>query len=122
MAIVKVPGVVYDFNGRKLVLAPLTMGALRQLLGRLKSFGRDMGEEQIDTALDAVHASLLRNYPDITREQVETELLDAGNMFELVPLVSNQSGLNRTNDDGQEQAPPGEALTAQTVGSPSTPT
>jgi hypothetical protein len=120
--IVKVPGVAYDFNGRRLILAPLTMGPLRQLLGRLKNFGQSMGEEQIDTAVDAVHASLLRNYPDITREQVENELLDAGNMYEVVPLVSNQSGLKRTSDDGQEQMTLGEAMTAQTVGSPSTPT
>lgn len=121
MAIVKIPGVLFDFNGRKLVLAPLTLGPLRQLLGALKEFGTGNDPRHLDTAADAVTASLQRNYPHITQEQVENELLDAGNIWEVVPIISNQSGLVRTTDDGQELQP-GEAPAALITGSSSTPT
>lgn len=100
MALVKVPGVLYDFGGRKLVLAPLNLGALRQLLEKLKSIGAEASVEQIDTVVDAVHASLKRNYPDITRDEVENDLIDASNAEELLPIIMNRSGLDKTTEDG----------------------
>lgn len=126
MALVKVPGVVYDFYGRRLVLAPLNMGALRQLLDRTKTMGQEATVDQIDTVIDAVHASLRRNYPSITRDEVENELVDAANAELLMPIIMNRSGLKSVNDDGL----PTEALSSgeaqgqgvATLGLTSTPT
>lgn len=124
MALVKVPGVLYDFNGRQLVLAPLNMGALRQLLDRLKSFGLEPSSEQIDTLVDAVYASLKRNYPSITRDDVENDLVDASNAEELMPIIMNRSGLDKTNNDALPQTLSGEAPSqgVATLGLTSTPT
>lgn len=126
MALVKVPGVVHDFFGRRLVLAPLNMGPLRQLLERTKTMGQEATVDQIDTVIDAVHASLRRNYPDITRDEVENELVDAANAELLMPIIMNRSGLKSVTDDGL----PTEALTSgeaqgqgvATLGLTSTPT
>lgn len=124
MALVKVPGVLYDFNGRQLVLAPLNMGALRQLLERTKTMGQEATVDQIDTVVDAVFASLKRNYPSITREEVADDLVDSANVEELMPIIMNRSGLGRTNNDDLPDDALGEALSqgVATAGSTSTPT
>lgn len=124
MALVKVLGVPYDFYGRRLILAPLNMGALRQLLDRTKTMGQEATVDQIDTVVDAVHASLKRNYPSITREEVADDLVDSANAEELMPIIMNRSGLGRTQDDGLPGELSGEALSqgVATAGSTSTPT
>ena len=124
MALVKVPGVVYDFYGRRLILAPLNMGALRQLMDRLTGFGGEPSLGQVDTIVDAVYASLHRNYPNITRDEVENDLVDIANAEDLLPIIMHRSGLKNTNDDAIPEPISGEALSqgVATAGSTSTPT
>lgn len=108
MALVKVPGVVYDFYGRRLVLAPLNMGVMRQMLSKFQNTSQEPSVDQIDTVVDAVYASLRRNYPEITRDEVENNLVDMANAEELMPIIMNRSGLKSVTDDGL----PVEALTS----------
>lgn len=122
MAFVKVPGVLFDFNGRQLVLAPLNMGAMRQLLERSKTMSDATSLDSIDMVIDAVHASLKRNYPDITHDEVLNDLVDAANAEHLMPIIMNRSGLEKVmNDTPRKEAIPGEAL-GSIPGSTSTPT
>ena len=124
MALFKVPGVLHDFYGRRLILAPLNMGPLRQLLDRTKTMGQEATADQIDTVVDAVYASLKRNYPAISRDEVADELVDSANAEDLMQIIMNKSGLNRTQDDGLPGELLGEAKSqgVATAGSSSTPT
>lgn len=92
---IKVKGIPFDFNGRVLVIPPLSLGALEQLQDRLANMREDMGDpEYIGTVIDTVHAALGRNYPDMTREEV-ADLIDLENMQEAMACAMDVSGLKR---------------------------
>jgi hypothetical protein len=113
--IVKVAGVPFSFHGRVLVLAALTLPALKQTLGGLRDYQALAPLDQIEVVVNALHASLQRNYPDITRDVIESELLDAGNLAQVLDVVCNSSGLQSkaVNDIGNWNGPVlGEALAA----------
>lgn len=89
------------------VLPPLSLGALEQLGDRLKALSGDFGDPaQIATAIDAAHAALRRNYPDMTREQV-AELIGLENVVEVVEGLMDVSGLKRRAEEAAA-APAGE--------------
>ena len=46
------------------------------------------------TIVDATHAALKRNYPDLTRADV-AELVDLGNMVEVIQSVMDVAGVKR---------------------------
>lgn len=95
MSIVKVKGIPVQLGGEALVVPPLALGALEQLQDRIANFQGDIRDkEQIATVLDAAHAALKRNYPEITRERV-AELVDLENMAEVFEAVMDVSGLKR---------------------------
>ena len=56
----------------------------------------------MDCIVDVVHAAVIRNYPALTKEEVE-DLIDLGNAAVIIKAVMGQSGLVRK--DGA----PGEA-------------
>lgn len=93
-----VPGVEVAFGAVKRIVPPLNLGALRQLQKRLQNV-KGYDEESIDTAIDAVHAALKRNYVGIDRAFVE-EHLDTSNMFPILDALMNVSGLERKGLNG----------------------
>lgn len=114
MAVVKVKGIPYDFGGRVLVIPPLTLGALEQMAGKL--FGRGdedvFDPEYVATVIDAAHAALRRNYPEMTRNEV-ADLIDIENMQEVMACTMDVAGLKRKAIDAatagkQGGAAPGE--------------
>ncbi len=109
----KIPGVIIAMGGQDWTIPPLTLGQLRRLMPKVRELtdvGANMGEEQIGTLVEIVTAAMLRNYPDITLEQVE-ELLDLGNARDVMTAVLTGSGLK----------PAGEAMaTARLDGATST--
>lgn len=95
MAIVKVKGVPVELGGVEYIIPPLSLGALEQLQDRVASFTGDIrSKEQVATVMDAAHAAMKRNYPEITREQIG-EMIDVGNMAEVFEAVMDISGLKR---------------------------
>ncbi|AEV24622.1 hypothetical protein Dsui_0202 [Azospira oryzae PS] len=95
MAIVKVKGIPVDLGGETFVIPPLALGALEQLQERVAKFKGDIRDaEQVATVIDAAHAALKRNYPDMPRETV-ADLIDVGNMAEVFEAVMDVSGLKR---------------------------
>ncbi|MGQ0902788.1 hypothetical protein ACT4XT_10215 [Acinetobacter baumannii] len=52
--------------------------------------------QALSVIIDMAHVCLKRNYPDITREFVSDELLDMGNMEDVLSLVTKTSGLEYT--------------------------
>jgi hypothetical protein len=105
MTIVKVKGKTVNLNGADYVIPPLNLRALEQLQDKLTTFGGAPSLENMGIVADIAHAALKRNYPDMTRDEV-ADLIDFGNMTEVMEAVMNVSGLTAQSDA------PGEATGA----------
>lgn len=106
MPTARIPGITLRLADGDYVVPPLSLGALEQLQSQIASFtGNVLDAGQVATVIDATHAALRRNYPDLTRDAV-AELIDVGNMVEVFEALMDVSGLKRK---AQESAP-GEAL------------
>lgn len=121
MSVVNVPGVEYPFTKTtKLVIPPLALGALEQMLDRINAvMDGEFTMEGVGTVIDATHAALRRNYPEMTRDEV-AELVDLRNMREVLEAVMNASGLE-ARVVGAEGEAAGE-VQAPSSGASSTPT
>jgi hypothetical protein len=98
----KVKGVQVEFsNGTTMTVPPLNLAAVETLQDRLATFKGGMDKESVALMVDATLLALKRNYPDMTRDQVVNDLLDLGNMEEVMQAVMDVSGLRRKE---QEQA------------------
>lgn len=106
MAIVKHKGIAVVMGGVEYVIPPLALGALEQLQDRIAGFKGDITDgKQVATVIDAAHAALKRNYPEITREDV-ADLVDVGVMAEVFEAVMDVSGLKRKGlEAGEAQEP-----------------
>lgn len=108
------PGIVFDFGGgQQYTLPPLTLGALQRLQQPLMQLqaAEALAPASLATIAQAVHSSLRRNYPAVTLEQVG-ELVDVGNMLELVAAVLDVSGIKRKAAAGPN--PPAQPAPAET--------
>lgn len=93
--VVKVKGIPKDLGGTTYVVPPLSLGALEQLQERLGSYTGDVNNPaDVRTTIDAAHAALKRNYPDLKREEV-AELIGLENMIEVFEAVMDISGMRR---------------------------
>lgn len=102
----KFKGVQIEFaNGEKYVVPPLTLGMVELLQDRLSAFTGGMDKESVALVTDAVLMALNRNYPEVTREQLKDELLDLGNMEEVMLAVMDVSGLRRKEQEKGEAQP-----------------
>lgn len=91
MSAIKVPGKSLTLGGQELVLAPLNAAAVKQYRDEIKGvFVGDMPD--IELVAKLAHASLTRNYPDMTLAEVE-DIIDYGNLFEVWEELMNLSGL-----------------------------
>jgi hypothetical protein len=90
----KFKGIKVTLGERDLVVPPLNFRALQQFQERLVGFSGGVDPQSVALVLDVVEASLQRNYTDITREWLE-EVLDVGNMQEVMEACMDVSGLKR---------------------------
>ena len=108
MSVVNVPGEEFTFSGgQKLTIPPLSLGALEQLIDPINEvMSGAIDKKAISTIIDAVHAALKRNYPDMTREGV-ADLLDFSNMQRALSAVMSASGMEAVSEDpeGKVEAP-----------------
>lgn len=108
MIVVNVPGIEHTFAGGKvLVIPPLSLGDLEQLLEPINHvMNGAMDMAAIGTVIDATHAALRRNYPEIERAEVGS-LIDLRNMQEVLHAVMNASGMEpvAAGEVGEVQAP-----------------
>ena len=74
-----VEGIEIGMGGLKLIVPPLNAKQLRQFKPELAVLeDKTNTEGHLDALLTLTHASMKRNYPEITAEEVE-ELVDRGN-------------------------------------------
>ena len=76
-------------------IAPLTFKQLRTLQPKIDLISKMDGTptpEQMDAVVDVIHASVTRNHPDVTKEQID-DVLDLGNVQLAMASVMGASGL-----------------------------
>lgn len=91
-----IKGIEYTFaNGETYTIPPLSLGAIEVMQERLDAFTGDGSLGSVKTVIEATTKALRRNYPDISEEKVANELLDLGNMMEVMQAVMDVGGLRR---------------------------
>jgi hypothetical protein len=115
-----IPGIELDFGGgRVMTVPPLSLGALQRLQKKIEALGTAdaLAPETLATVIEAAHVSLKRNYPQLTAEEVG-ELVDVGNMYDVVACVLDVAGIkrkadveakNRSAQPAETPPPPGQA-------------
>ena len=100
--LVRVKGVKFQLGDKTLILPPLSLRAFDQLLPRINAFMANK-ESPDDTmvVVEAVHAALKRNYPDVTLEEVG-DAVGLENMAEVLEAVMDVSGAVRKKREAAE--------------------
>lgn len=93
-----------EIAGQTWIFAPAPLGTLERFQEQLSS-----NDVPVSVIVDMAHICLKRNYPEITREYVSDELLDMGNMEEVLSLVTKTSGLEYTGTGKPAGKPAGES-------------
>jgi len=107
-----IDGVKLTLGGRDFTVPPLSLKSVRKLAPKLRaitSMGDIPTDEEMDTVVEVVHSAIVRNYQEITAEEVEG-FLDLGNLKDVLLAVLGVSGFVQ----GKEQ------VTASSTGSVST--
>lgn len=104
MALTKYPGVSIEFgNGQTYVVPAISLRHVYALQARLAAYTGKLDAQSIDTVVETVHCALLRNYPDMTRDEV-ADMLDMRNMASVMKAVIGQTGLVEANPSGEALA------------------
>jgi hypothetical protein len=102
------PGKVINLGGVDYVVPAIALGALKLLAPRLATL--DLGAtgmptaEDLDTIVDMTLAALNRNYPEMKRKELE-DLIDLGNLKEIVDVVAGQSALVARGKAAEQTSP-----------------
>lgn len=91
----QIPGTTFNLGGKDFILAPLNLDQVQALEPVIASFADASGMGEIAKVASAlVHASLSRNYPDITEGDVKM-MLDLGTMKKAIEAVLGVSGFKQ---------------------------
>ncbi|MBF0098357.1 MAG: hypothetical protein HQM04_12465 [Magnetococcales bacterium] len=91
-------GVTVHFAGSDWVVPALSLGQLKRLMPHFQNLqGGQFSIEQIDSALQVIHAALSRNYPQLQLEDVE-DLVDLATVPILMEAIMRASGLVRQGE------------------------
>jgi hypothetical protein len=93
----KFEGEVHRLGERQYTVPPLNWRRIRELLPVLQKIrigqpGLEITEEMLDDYLTVILAALNRNYPKMTKDELE-DLLDLGNAPRLFLAIMGMSGL-----------------------------
>jgi hypothetical protein len=92
MSITKHGGAPFTMaNGEELVVPPLPFGPMQQILEKAETTTLTW-RDNLNLMAEAVFVALRRNYPDLTQERLNDEMLDSSNLRKLYALVMNASG------------------------------
>jgi|APMI01.1.fsa_nt_gi hypothetical protein len=97
-----IPGI--PFPGKDWIIPPLALGDLETLQERIG--GLQVGAidpASIGTIIDATHAALKRNYPELLRADV-AGAIDLGNMVEVIQSVMDVAGVKRQEFEAEKKA------------------
>lgn len=91
---VKYDGVNVTIDGRDYTVPPLCLRDIKRLLPKMATIEDATPIEAMDTLCEIVHMAMLRNYPELTREELEV-MLDTSNINEISEKVMQASGLKK---------------------------
>lgn len=91
---VKFKGVNVTLGDRVFVVPPLNFRQLQVFQDRLNGFSGGVDPASVALVLEVTHAAIGRNYPDVTTDEL-AELLDVGNIQDVMEAVMDVSGLKR---------------------------
>lgn len=86
-------------NGEVYTVPPLSLGSIELLQDDLETFTGTVTRESVQTVIKATLWALQRNYPDMTEEKVKNELVDVGNMIDVMRAVMDVGGLMRREQE-----------------------
>lgn len=97
------------------IVPPLSLGKMRKYLPMIKQLTSGveldaLNDEHFEMSSDIVFSSLKRNYPDLSKEFMEEEILNIDNLKEFIEAVCSASGLVRGKMNGLK-VPAGNPLT-----------
>ena len=92
----KYEGVVIRLGGRDLTIPSLSVGQAKRLWPQILELDSGITVQNLpqkhEQSIEIILAAVNRNYPEITREQLE-EWIDLGNIRRVLLVVSGQSGM-----------------------------
>src|SRR5574340_888378 len=99
---VKFSGEKIKMGDSEYVIPPLSFGLLKGLQAQLKTVNSNsktdaLSDEYLSAMFDIICASISRNYPEITREELE-DMIDLGNIRKLFLAVMGISGFEKKTE------------------------
>jgi hypothetical protein len=97
-------GKPFQVGGKTYLLAPLSIGAIkryRQAIAKVTGGDTDL-EEAFELGLSVIRSSLQRNYPELTAEVIEDEIVDGSNNLAMFWAVLEASGFKPKGKSGAE--------------------
>ncbi|WP_155835256.1 hypothetical protein [Herbaspirillum sp. RV1423] len=97
-----IDGIEVKMAGKTWVIPALSFKRLKQLrpkIAALAALNTLPEEEVIDDVCVIVHAAIIRNYPEVTLDEVQ-EMVDMSNMQRVIKAVMGQSGLVEKGEAG----------------------
>jgi hypothetical protein len=86
-------GVKITLGGREFVVPPLNFKSLRKFLPHIQAVQTESDpEKMMDLYEEILQSALARNYPEITKEELD-EVLDFSNIQEVFAAIMGASGL-----------------------------
>lgn len=92
---VKFGGIKVTIGGKDFIVAPLNLARIKKLRTELEAVqgfkgSKTLTDEQINIYVSIIHSALTRNYPDMTREEVEdmVDLVNLGPIFQAIMGIS----------------------------------
>lgn len=93
-----IDGKAINLGGTEYIVPPLSLGHVRRLQKDIERINqldaRSLDDDAVDTMLKIILTGVSRNYPEMTKEQLE-DLIDLGNMREVTQAVLGVSGLKK---------------------------
>lgn len=78
-------GVQVKIGEREYVIPPLNVKSFKRAQALEPALSSE-GPEAIDAAIEIIHLAVTRNYPDVTREQLEEDI-DLGSLVHLITAL-----------------------------------
>lgn len=89
---------------REYIVPPLNLRGVKRAQVLIPALAREGDPAAVDAAVEILHLAVARNYPEVTREQLEDEV-DLGNLNQLVEAVLAIAGFH-PKAPGETVAPP----------------
>ncbi len=89
----KYAGKSFDWCGKTYILAPIGLGYMERVMDLMGKMEQLTQAEQMKAMKSIIYRSLQRNYPDLTQQEIDDEVLDLTNMKDVWRLVLESSGL-----------------------------